>query len=407
MAEPTANRPQWLRSFLIFWRVMLLISLVFGVYSVYEVDPALLNSWRGLGLALTLAAFLICHELYERSEARRGLRWPVPYRQLLLYLAVQLALATVLLHYSATFIGPLFALLGQAFSSVPPRQWLVPIGAIIGLLLAPIGALESPGQFDLGGLIGFLFFMASWISIALFVAVLFRERAERERLIAELRQAKAGLERAALQTEELAVLRERTRLAREMHDSLGHALVVVNVQLEAAQRLYARDPARGDAELEATRALVREAMGELRRSLANLRAESFDAQNLPAALQRIADEVRTRGRLTVTCQLPARLDALDPEAGAALWRVAREALANVERHASASSATLALAAEPGALVLRVADNGAGIQPQQLARNGHYGITGMRERLAALGGTLTIASPPGGGTLVEARVPVLG
>jgi signal transduction histidine kinase len=82
-----------------------------------------------------------------------------------------------------------------------------------------------------------------------------------------------------------------------MHDSLGHALVVVNVKLEAAQRLYAVDVPRGGSELEGIRALVRETMAELRRSLANLRAALPDHHDLSAALQRMADEIRARTAL--------------------------------------------------------------------------------------------------------------
>ena len=89
------------------------------------------------------------------------------------------------------------------------------------------------------------------------------------------------------------------------------------------------------------------------------------------------------------------------------WRVAREALANVERHAAAGCAELTLERRNGALILRVTDDGSGMALADLARPGHYGITGMRERVEALGGTLRIAARPQGGTLVEAVVTVSG
>jgi signal transduction histidine kinase len=194
-----------------------------------------------------------------------------------------------------------------------------------------------------------------------------------------------------------------------MHDSLGHALVVVNVKLEAAQRLYAVDARRGDGELEATRALVRATMADLRRSLADLRSPLPDHHDLPAALARLAVEIRARTSLEVTCYAPADLHQagaqLAPEATESLWRVAREALSNVERHAAAGCAALILERQNGALILRVTDDGSGVAAADLARPGHYGITGMRERVEALGGTLHIAAQPGGGTLVEARVPL--
>jgi signal transduction histidine kinase len=175
------------------------------------------------------------------------------------------------------------------------------------------------------------------------------------------------------------VLRERARLAREMHDSLGHALVTVNVKLEAAQRLYARDPRRGDAELEATRALVRAALADLRRTLADLRAPIAGYPDLCAALRRLADEIRATTPIAV----------------------------NVQRHAGAASATLRLQTQDDAVLLCVDDDGSGIRPADLGRPGHYGILGMRERVEACGGTLHIGPRPGGGTSVAARLPLAG
>jgi signal transduction histidine kinase len=152
-------------------------------------------------------------------------------------------------------------------------------------------------------------------------------------------------------------------------------------------------------------------MTELRRSLADLRAPLTDHHDLPAALARLAGEIRARTKLEVTCSATPDLQTasmqLVPEATESLWRVAREALANVERHAAAGCAALTLERQSGALVLRVTDDGSGVALADLARPGHYGIIGMRERMEALGGTLQIAARPEGGTVVEARVPVSG
>jgi signal transduction histidine kinase len=236
------------------------------------------------------------------------------------------------------------------------------------------------------------------------VYILAQQRAQLCELVDELRRAKSDLEASAAQTEELAALRERTRLSREMHDSIGHALVVVNVKLEAAQRLYARESRRGDAELEETRALVRETMAELRRSLADLRAPLPNHANLAAALRCTAAEIEARSTLAVNVQAPEYL-RLPPETSEAFWRVGREALSNVERHAAAASASVQLEQINGKLVLRIIDDGSGIRQADLARSGHYGVMGMRERIVALGGTLQITARHEGGTIVEASVPI--
>jgi signal transduction histidine kinase len=408
MTESNADMPRWMHRLGIFWRVIVLVSFGFGIVSARQQNPALFSSWRGAAMLLLIGAFLAGYELYERTETRRGGHWPMPYRTVLLYLIFQLAIMGLLLQFGRGFSGPIFALMGQVCSSIPIRKWPVPLLAIIALAGAGAGLIEDISAANWGAITGFVFFMVLWIGIAVFISMLFHERFQREQLIAELRQTRDELALYAMQAEELAALRERTRLAREMHDSLGHALVVVNVKLEAAQRLYAVDAGRGDGELEATRALVRATMTELRRSLADLRAPLLDHHDLPAALARLAGEIRARTSLEVTCSAapdlhPAGIQ-LAPEATESLWRVAREALSNVERHAAAGCATLTLERQNGSLILRVTDDGSGVAPADLARPGHYGITGMRERVEALGGTLRIAARPEGGTVVEARVP---
>jgi signal transduction histidine kinase len=410
MSETISQQPRWMRRFSIFWRVILLTAFGLAIFAAFEDDPALFSTWRGAMMVLLVGSYLAVYEWYERIEVRRSGHWPVPYRTVLLYLAVQLAIMIPLFQFNSGFTGPVFMLMGQVVSSLPVRKWPIPLAAIMVLGGAGGGLIESVYASSWGEIVSFLFFMVLWVGLAVFISILFYERHQRERLIVDLRKAKEQLEHYAIQAEELAALRERARLAREMHDSLGHALVVVNVKLEAAQRLYAVDATRGDAELEATRMLVRETMAELRRSLTNLRAALLDQQDLPAALQRIAEDIRARSSLEITCSVQPELSSgatkLAPETTEALWRVAREALTNVERHAAAASAALTVERMNGTLILRVVDDGSGVAPADLARAGHYGITGMRERVEALGGTLLVAARPGGGTLVEAHLPAV-
>jgi signal transduction histidine kinase len=399
------RQPRWLGQFTIFWRVVVVISLGLGAHHAARADPGLLASWRGGLMLLLMAAFAVAYELFEQHKARRMEAWPVPYRSVLAYLVVQLAITTGLLLFSPSFFGPLLSLMGHTFSSLPMRRWPVPTLAIAALLAAPIGVYAAIAEADWGSVVGFVFSMVMLIALAIFVGVLFSEHYKNSILIHELRRAKDELERYATQAEELAVLRERTRLAREMHDSLGHALVLVNVKLEAAQRLYAVEAARGDAELEATRSLVRETMGELRRSLADLRSPVPDYHDLPLALERLSQELRGRTAIAVTCRVAATLPLIQPEIAEALWRIACEALSNVERHAAAGCAEIALERAGGMLLLRITDDGSGIAQEGATQTGHYGIVGMRERAAALGGTLQIGARDGGGTVVVVRVPL--
>jgi len=229
---------------------------------------------------------------------------------------------------------------------------------------------------------------------------------ERARLIAELQAAQRALEVARQRDAELAALRERERLARDLHDSLGHALVALSVQLEAVQRLYAVDPARAAAQVDAMKDLTRSSMAELRRALEGLRTPGLGDRSLRRALYALSREVRERTGMEVLCEVAEGADALGPAVSEALWRMAQEALTNVEKHADAHSAQVCVDIVPHAVTMRVSDDGRGLPPAAASRSGHYGLRGMRERLEGLGGTLTLHSNGQRGTLVEARLPII-
>lgn len=219
------------------------------------------------------------------------------------------------------------------------------------------------------------------------------------RLGEELREANAALARHAAQAEELAMLRERTRLARELHDTLGHALTTITVQLEAGERLLEKNPQKARTLFERSRDLSRSATAELRASLGELRRGEMGS---------LGDELRALARSgdpdgpQVNVQVAEV--SLSPQQEHALARVAREALHNARRHAGAARVCLDLRRTPEGLVLQVTDDGLGFDPS-LVPAGHYGLSGMRERLALLGGHLTIDSQPGQGTRLTATLPL--
>ncbi|HEX9924396.1 MAG TPA: sensor histidine kinase, partial [Anaerolineae bacterium] len=240
-----------------------------------------------------------------------------------------------------------------------------------------------------------------------FVASLTKANQERARLIAELQAAKQSLEEAHQQELELATLRERERLARDMHDSLGHALVTLSVQLEAVQRLYPVDPAGASNQIDTLKSLIRSSMESLRRALAGLRAPGLENRPLSQALCDLCEEMRQRTGLQITCQTAAETDRLNPLVSEALWRVTQEALMNVEKHAAARHVQIDLQMRPEAVTLRVVDDGVGLPPDAAERPGHYGLRGMRERVEGLGGTLTWHRNGQIGTALEACLPLIG
>lgn len=387
--------------FSLFWTAVVYVSIGFTLYNTAVSKPDTLRGWSGLVLIGLLAAFC---GMYHAALMQRTWTWPMPTRRAVVYFPVQLGLLAALTRFNPNFGWLGWAIAGQIAGTLPIKRWPLPMLATLVLLGVPLDVYGALLRGDWLGLLLILFYLSIFIGMFVSLYIAFLHRQQLVEVVRQLKVAKQELEQQAAQAEELAALRERTRLAREMHDNLGHALVVVNVKLEAAQRLYAVDMARGNAELETTKAVVREAMAELRRSLADLRAALPHHQDLPAALQRLANEARDRSNLKVTSSTPTDVPALAPEVSEGLWRVAKEAVTNIERHAAASSAQLVLEHRDGLLVLRIADDGVGMQEHNPVRPGHYGILGMHERIEALGGTLQIVPRSNGGTLVEASVP---
>lgn len=200
-----------------------------------------------------------------------------------------------------------------------------------------------------------------------------------------------------------AVLGERNRIAREIHDTLAQDLVAVSLQVEVAAQMVRRGNAAAAAEhLERTRRLVQEGIADARESIWELRATTAEG-SLPSRLQRVAERARERGvatelRIGGTYRpLPARWES-------EILRVAGEAVTNSIRHAEASKISMSLDYAPEHLVLRIGDDGHGFDPATATPGGkHFGMRGMRERAQNIRGELTVTSAPGEGTAVTLRV----
>jgi signal transduction histidine kinase len=254
--------------------------------------------------------------------------------------------------------------------------------------------------------LGSFIFATSAIGLGLFLYRLTTTSSERAKLIQKLEAAQRELEEARQRDAELAVLRERERLARDLHDSLGHGLATLSVQLEAAQRLYAVDSVRASALLDQMKDLTRGCMEQLRRALAGLRAPGLGEQPFLPAVKELCDALASRTGIPISCQLPADLPSLPSSVADALWRVVQEGLANVEKHAHASLATVAVVVEERQILVRVVDDGTGISPDAEMKAGHYGLRGLRERIEGLGGLFTLAGATPKGTMVQAQIPLL-
>ncbi len=353
--------------------------------------------------------------------------------------AVTFALTLALTALDHTFAWLIWIVYGVSFSVWPLPYGLalfIPTAATIFYTQGWLPTNVSPNtlfQFVVGVAVFCIYTATAYLPF-----VLLRGRFERERIFndleashRELAEAHRQLEESSMRDRELARLRERGRIAREMHDTLGHSLALIAVKLDAAQRLRGIDAPRADAEIAATQTIARSALSDLRATLADLKT-AHPQQEVPLGetLARAAREAGARAGWQVTYDISPDLPELNDQTYAALLRVGQEAIANSERHAHARNVRLALTRVGCEIVLQLQDDGVGVlttnPPQRTPARvgvpteadapdivhspaGHYGITVMRERMEEIGGRFTIGSASGAahGTLVEARVSVAG
>jgi signal transduction histidine kinase len=227
------------------------------------------------------------------------------------------------------------------------------------------------------------------------------------RLEATIAENEGLHEQLLVQAREAGVLDERRRMAREIHDTLAQGLTGIVTQLQAAEQAAPRtaDPPAGwRRHVDAATRLARESLAEARRSVDALRPEPLEGCRLSEALSSVAERWSALNGIPAQVTTTGTARPIDPEAEFALLRAAQEALANVARHAHATRVGLTISYMENEVALDVRDDGVGFDPARPDRG--FGLVAMRQRIAALSGTLQVESEPGGGTAVSACVPTV-
>lgn len=221
-------------------------------------------------------------------------------------------------------------------------------------------------------------------------------------LIATIHDRNEQLASYAFQAQELAIERERIRVAREIHDSIGHVLMTVNMQIEAARSHFERDPVAGQQALHVAQRYTKQAATEVRHSIVTLRSPSLQALSLPLpeAVAALAKTVRST-MLDVHIDVQGKPRILPPQVTFALNRIVQEGLTNVRKHARATQVAVTLDYTSSERVrVVVHDNGAGSE----ALGSGYGLLGIQERVEVLEGSVTTTTSPGAGFTLTVEVP---
>jgi signal transduction histidine kinase len=373
---------RWLRR----WAVVAVVAIVTPI-TVITAYANEMPEFHHVAVPIAVT-FIVVAWMVELS----GARWP----------KLALIAATVLPNVWLTLIGHvstnylwLLLLVGWVAFSGTRAEGLIALLAAFATITLGVSLIVAPaiGVFDWGLWTEWAFaLLLTW-----FMGLVLRRQV---RLVEELRLLRGEAEQRARQ---LAVLEERQRLSRELHDSVTQALYGISLYVEATDRALTDgelEPAR--VNLREIRETTQEALGEMRLLLFELRPPLLEERGLAAALQSRLQAVETRAGLMTdfACEGEERLR---PEQEQELYRLAQEALNNVLKHAHARQVRMRLAVAADRALLEVADDGVGFEPSLRGASG-FGLPGMRERTERLGGTLTIESAPEAGTRLRVEVP---
>lgn len=327
--------------------------------------------------------------------------------------------------WAALLIVPICAagLLIDGFASIT-------LAALASLLILALGILEWYGVFSPQGGTPEIFqpylpiiSIGFWIGIFWTIAALTyllasnmqsalkssRAQAAQLRELSDSLEARVQTQTAELleQSREAAVLEERARVARDIHDTLAQGLTGIVVQLSAAQRAMEIAPDDAQQHMQLAQDMARESLAEARRSIWNLRAGNLERGDLRDALAGVAQRASNE-KMRVTFETRGDAWTLHADVESALLRVAQEALVNVKKHANATQAALILEYAPDAVRLLIHDNGVGMDDDVLSNTrargpeSGFGLMGMRERITQWGGTLELKNEDG--AKIEATIP---
>jgi signal transduction histidine kinase len=218
----------------------------------------------------------------------------------------------------------------------------------------------------------------------------------------QLALAHEQLQEYSAKIEDLAAVQERNRIARDIHDSLGHALTSLNIQLQTAGKLWQKNPNQAHFFLAQAQKLGTIAMKEVRQSVGTLRADQGDNQPLEVKLQALIDNFRSGTGLNIRSKI-ADCPQLLPQIEKTIYRIVQEALTNIAKYAQATEVEIELEITEEKMYLTVQDNGRGFNLNQQPTG--FGLQGMQERVNAVQGHLQIKTSPSSGCKIIVEIPL--
>lgn len=377
-----------------------------------------------LGISVSLYLLLIASVLL-REAFRGSLPFLATLGLSILDLAICIAVPLIL-DFRLKYI--LLIAIANGVAYLPDKVWKSGFTALIVLLyIAPDFRLISEGisalsidefilyhpSVDRASLLGLRDVLVS-VAEVFFIAYLvlelqnaLKESQRIRRLNGELTESrdKLAVANAQLQiysgrAEETAKIKERNRLAREIHDTVGHCLTGLSLGLAATRELFKRSPERVEDQIQRLEYLSSQGLDDIRRSLKELRPDSLDGLGLSSALHSLAEEINGCSNRRIELRISGDVDGLNPSLEEVVYRVVQEGITNAVRHGNANNIAVDLAARESVLAVSVSDDGIGCAEVLEG----FGLHSMRERVADHQGRLEVESLPGRGFSLTVKVP---
>jgi len=389
---------QWISYFMIF-SVLVIFILEYPTQAKLD--------WRFFATVLSLGATLVINILwFQYHEQQIVRRHSIFYHWAFNIATTLLVLAAFAFTGASEIVFLLFMQVAQ-FASIF-GVW--PNGAVYSVVTLGVamGIIKAYGQSN-GGLIQIgAEFMAGILFILVFVLLEHRsDLASRraEGLLKDLQAANAALKAAHQKEKELAIAEERMRLARDIHDGLGHHLTVLSIQLQAAEKLVERNPQAAAQALQVSRSEAQAALDEIRRSVGVMRQSPAESQPLVDMIANLVHDFDEHTGLQSNFELSGTPIELSEFAGQTLFRTVQESLTNIQKHArGVKQIQVKLAYSAEAIRLVVSDDGQPSNGTPATPSG-YGLKGLRERVDQLGGELCCGPVASNGFQVDVSIPL--
>ncbi|KST62078.1 sensor histidine kinase [Mastigocoleus testarum] len=242
-------------------------------------------------------------------------------------------------------------------------------------------------------------FGLTFLFILLFMNAIISERQSRDKLLI----ANEKLRQYALKIENQATLEERSRIAREIHDSLGHSLTALNLQLETAIKLWELNPKKAEYFLARAKELGSQALQDVRNSVSTLRSNTLQYKSLEEAIAVLIEDFQKTNNILPKYQIKIE-HPLSIEINTAIYRIIQESLTNISKHSQATAVTFKITTTINNLRLVLKDNGKGFDVKQ--NTSGFGLQSIRDRTLALGGNLNIKTAPNSGCKIIVEIPLI-